>query len=90
MRDQKQRLALAAKRLKELQNHALVGLVEVARRFIGDDNIGVIDECASDADALLLAAAKLARAVRDAVPEPYFLKCCLGAVLVHAAVVVLI
>ena len=90
MRDQKQRLALAAKRLKELQNHALVGLVEVARRLVGDDDVGVVDECTRDADTLLLAAAKLARAVRDAVSEPYFLKCCLGAILVHAAVVVLI
>ena len=50
MRDQKQRLALAAKRLKELQNHALVGLVEVARRLVGDDDVGVVDECTRDAD----------------------------------------
>ena len=54
------------------QGHDLTGRhrVEVARRLVGQDQVGVGHECACDGHPLLLATRELARAVVDAVAEP--------------------
>ena len=63
MRDEQDRFALASQLLKQLQNHAFVGFVEVARRLVGYQDIRIVYQGARDAQTLLLAAAKLARSV---------------------------
>ena len=44
--------------------------VEVARRLVGEDDVGLAGQGAGDGDTLLLAAGQLARAVLQAVVQP--------------------
>ena len=46
--------------------------VEVAGRFVGEQHRGIVDECAGDRDALLLAAGEFVGPVRRAVGEADF------------------
>ena len=50
--------------------------IEVAGGFIGKDDAGVIDECASDSGALLLTSAELTGAMPGTVGEIHSLKSC--------------
>ncbi len=45
---------------EELEDHLAGVRVEVAGRFVGEDDLGIVDQRAGDGDALLLAAGKLA------------------------------
>src|SRR5438132_8492267 len=51
------------------------GGIEVSRRLVGQDQIGVGDQCARDRNPLLLAAGKLRRAVFDAIAKADRLQC---------------
>src|SRR5487761_627690 len=66
VRDHEDRVALAVK-IAEESNHGLfVGFVEIAGRLVGKNQLGMIDQRASDGDALLLASGKLRREMREA------------------------
>ena len=54
--------------------------VEIARRFVGEEDLGLIHEGARDGDALLLSAGKLGREVIGALGEPDDLEGVEGAV----------
>ena len=52
-------VALGVEAAEEVGDDALVGGVEVAGGLVGEDDGGLVDEGAGDADALLLAAGEL-------------------------------
>ena len=63
-------MALGAQ-LFEDRHHLFAGVaVERTGRFIRQDHLPAVHQGAGDADALLLAAGKLARPVVDALPSP--------------------
>ena len=43
--------------------------IEIARRFIGKDNLGIIHKCPRDSDTLLLASRKLLRTMPNALSQ---------------------
>ena len=53
----------------------LVGFVEITGGLVSEDELGLIDERASDGDALLFPAGKLRRQMREAMAEPDALEC---------------
>ena len=55
---------------EDFEDDFFVGFVEIAGRLIGEDELGLIDERASDGDALLLASGKLRGEMREAISEP--------------------
>src|SRR3954454_5991070 len=64
--------------------------VEVARRLIGQDQLGLTDQCASDRDALLLAAGQLSRTMLRAVRNPDLVEDSLDALLAFGRRVIVI
>jgi len=64
------RTTLALERENEIDDRAAGGLVEIAGRFVGDEDRRVRCDGARDGDALLLAAGKLGRIVVHAMAEP--------------------
>jgi hypothetical protein len=59
--------ALVVEVAQQAKNDLLVVLVEIPRGLVRQDDLGVVDECASDADTLLLAARHVRRQVVSAV-----------------------
>lgn len=53
-------VALGMEVLKKLSDDLLIGGVEIARRFVREEDGWVVDECAGDTDSLLLATGELA------------------------------
>ena len=63
--------AFVAHQPQELGEHHVGGmLVEIAGRFVGEHQGGLIGKRAGDGDALLFAAGKLRRTVRQPMPQP--------------------
>jgi len=57
---------LSGRAAEKIKHQIASGGIEVACRFVGEQETGLVDECASDGDALLLTAGKL---VGEAVGE---------------------
>lgn len=64
-------VAVAVEVLEEVGDDLLVGGVEVSGGFVGEEDGRVVDEGASDADALLLSAGEFAGEVAGAITEAY-------------------
>src|ERR1700722_3921777 len=67
--DHKDGVAFAMKLAEQADDGFLVGLVEIAGGLVGEDQLGMIDQRASDGDTLLLAAGKLRWEMADAAGE---------------------
>jgi acyl-CoA thioesterase-1 len=68
---QHQRRAVLAVEVEQQIRHRLAGLaIEIAGRFVGEQQLGRAGEGACDRDALLLAAGQLARVVLEAMAQP--------------------
>ncbi len=58
-------------KLAEQANHGLlIRFVEIAGGLVGENQLGMVDQSASDGDALLFAAGELRGQVLDAIGEP--------------------
>src|ERR1700719_2830833 len=55
---------------QKLQHDPLVRFVQISRRFVGKNELRVIDQSAGHGHALLLASGKLSRKMREAVRQP--------------------
>src|SRR4051794_435957 len=62
--------ALLMEFAEKAEDDLLIVLVEIACGFIGEDDLGIIDKCASDAYALLLAAGHVRREMMGAIAKP--------------------
>ena len=71
MGDDDQRRSLLVQLRKEIQHDVLVGFVQIAGGFIRKDELRMVDQRPGDADALLLAAGKLAGQMPRALPQTY-------------------
>ena len=67
--DHQDGVAFAMKLAEQADDGFLIGLVEIAGGLVGEDELGMIDERASDGDALLFAAGELRREMVDAIGE---------------------
>ncbi len=74
VRDHDDGVALAWRSVRRSATMRLVGLVEVAGGLVGEQDGRVVDEGAGDADALLLAAGKLAGQMLGALAEADFVE----------------
>ena len=54
---------------KNIDDGFFVGFIEIARGLVGEDELGLIDERASDGDALLFTAGEIGGEMREAVGE---------------------
>src|SRR5580765_8657351 len=70
VRDHQNGVAAGVQLAKQPEDDLLIGLVEVPSGFIGKDQLRLIDQRPGDGDALLFAAGKLRRKVRQSVAEP--------------------
>jgi hypothetical protein len=70
VRDHQNGVAAGVQLAKQPEDDLLIGLVEVPSGFIGKDQFRLIDQRPGDGDALLFAAGKLRRKVRQSVAEP--------------------
>src|SRR6185437_8052336 len=61
---------------EQLHHHGLVRFVQIAGGFVGEDDAGVVDERARNADALLLAARELGGQVGGAIGEADLTESC--------------
>ena len=81
--------AVLVELVEQAEDDLLVGFVQVAGGFVGQQQLGVVDEGAGHAHALLLAAGELARQVGGAVGEADAVEGLEGFLLVGHRVVVL-
>src|SRR5262249_2073739 len=49
-------------------------MIQIARRFVADDELRVVNQCPGDSHALLLSAAKLERSCTEAYAQSYRVK----------------
>jgi len=82
-------MAGAVEFAEEADDDFFVGFVEITGGLVGQDELGLIDERASDGDALLFTAGKLRRKVSEAMAEADALESFPGLILVGDAVEVL-
>ena len=75
--------------VEQVEDDFLVGFVQVAGGFVGEDQLGVIDEGAGHAHALLLAAGELAGQVAGAVGQTHAVESLEGFLFVGHRMVVL-
>src|SRR5262249_1353385 len=69
VRDHEDGVASAVKFAEQADDEFFVGFVEVAGGFVGENQLGLIDEGTGDGYTLLLATGKLRREMREAVAE---------------------
>ena len=67
VRNHEDGVARAMELAEDFEHDGFVGSIEVAGRLIGENQLGLIDECASNGNALLLAAGELGGKMRQAV-----------------------
>ena len=89
MGDDHEGRAVLVELVEQVEDDLLVGFVQVAGGFVGQQQLGVVDEGAGHAHALLLAAGELAGQVRGPVGEADAVKGLEGFLLVGHRVVVL-
>ncbi len=69
VRDHEDGVAGLVQLAKNFHHDGFVGLVEIAGGLVGEDQLGLIYQGAGDGDALLFAAGKLRRQMREAIAE---------------------
>ena len=89
VRDREDRMTFRVQFAEDLHDEVLIDLVEVARRLVRKDEHGVVDQGTRNANALLLAARKLARQMVGAVGKPHAVERFERFLLVGDAVIVL-
>ena len=74
MRDDEDGVSGGVKLPQQVQNNLLVGLVEISRGLVGENQFRLIDQRARDRHALLLAAGKFRGQMRKAVSQAHALQ----------------
>ena len=65
---------LCMESVKDFQDSVACRCVQVTGRFIGEEDFGIVDECAGESDALLFAAGQLLGAVSESFSEAEFVQ----------------
>ena len=74
---------------EQIQHPLLILFIQVARRFIRENNRRFVDQRPGDTHTLLLTTGKLARQVRHTMPKPYLFQHLPRRRFIHHAVVML-